>query len=109
MQEAFDRGDADSVTGERATFSGHVKDVISPWAFTIGGDEFSDVQPLLVVEKDLPAPDQDDLVRVTGTVHEFDFAEVQDDLNVDLAETLYEKFRGEPYLKAEDIDENISQ
>ncbi|ELS50866.1 hypothetical protein STVIR_8174 [Streptomyces viridochromogenes Tue57] len=109
VHEAFDRGDAESVTGERATFSGHVKDVISPWAFTIGGDEFSDVEPLLVVEKDLPAPDQDQLVRVTGTVHEFDFSKVQNELNVDLAETLYEKFKGEPYVKAEDIDDNISE
>ncbi|MFE7936300.1 hypothetical protein ACFU46_02845 [Streptomyces griseoincarnatus] len=109
VQETFDRGDGESVTGETATLSGYVKDVISPWAFTIGGDEFSDVEPLLVVEKDLPAPDQDELVRVTGTLHAFDFSEVQNDLNVDLAETLYEKFEGEPYIKAEKIDENVSE
>lgn len=109
VHEAFDRGDARSVTGEKATFSGYVKDVISPWAFTIGGDEFSDVEPLLVVEKDLRAPDQDQLVQVTGTVHEFDLREVQNDLDVDFAESLYEKFQDGPYVRAERIDENVPE
>jgi hypothetical protein len=107
VHEAFERGDAESVIGQERTFEGRVKDVISPWAFTIGGDEFSDVEPLLVIEEDLPSVDQDDPVRVTGTVREFDFGEVQDELGVNLAETLYDEYRGDPYVMARSIAEDV--
>ncbi|WP_327188410.1 hypothetical protein [Streptomyces xinghaiensis] len=109
VQEAFERGDPEAVTGERGTFSARVEDVISPWAFTIGGGEFSDVDPLLVIEENMPPVDQDDPVRVEGIVREFDLSRVEKDLGVDLAEPLYQDFGDEPYVKAEKIAEDVGE
>ncbi|GAA2498383.1 hypothetical protein [Streptomyces gobitricini] len=109
VHEAFERGDAESVVGQEGTFSGYVKEAISPWAFTIGGDEFSGVEPLLVIEKDLPSVNEDELVRVTGTVREFDLAKVEQEIGVDFAETLYKKFQGEPYVMAREMTKDTEQ
>ncbi|MBN3928674.1 hypothetical protein IQ279_03270 [Streptomyces verrucosisporus] len=51
--------------------------------------------------------DQDDAVRVTGTVGEFEIAEVERELGVDLAETLYEEYEGGPYIRARRIAEDV--
>ncbi|MCC9737996.1 hypothetical protein [Streptomyces sp. MNU89] len=109
VQEAFERGDPESVTGERGTFSARVENVISPWAFTIGGGDFGDADPLLVIEEGMPPVDQDDPVQVEGIVHRFDFSRVQKDLGVDLAEPLYQDFSGEPYVKADKIAEDVGE
>ncbi|MEU4684354.1 hypothetical protein [Streptomyces xinghaiensis] len=109
VQEAFERGDPESVTGQRGTFSARVEDVISPWAFTMGGGDFGDADPLLVIEEGMPPVDQDDPVRVEGVVHKFDFSRVQKDLGVDLAEPLYQDFPGEPYVKADKIAEDVGE
>ncbi|WP_157839089.1 hypothetical protein [Streptomyces flavidovirens] len=109
VHEAFERGDSDSVVGQVGTFSGYVKEAISPWAFTIGGDEFSGVEPLLIIEKDLPAVNEDELVHVTGTVQKFDLPKVQKELGVDFAETLYKKFQGEPCVRAREMTRDVEQ
>lgn len=107
VNEAFESGDAESVVGQERTVEGRVQDVISPWVFTVGGDEPSDIEPLLVVEGNMPAVDQDDPVRVTGVVGEFEIAEVERELGVDLAETLYEEYEGGPYIRARRIAEDV--
>jgi hypothetical protein len=107
IRDTFESGDAGSVIGRERTVEGWVQEVISPWAFTVGGEEPSDVEPLLVIEKDMPPVDQDDPVRVTGPVGEFDLDEVQEELGRDLAENLYDQYQGEPYIMAESIAEDV--
>ncbi|MCF6525226.1 hypothetical protein [Streptomyces sp. JJ36] len=105
VQRAFEEGEAQSVTGETVTLSADVDEVLSPSAFVLGGAD----KPFLVVEKDLPPPDEGDGVRVTGTVHEFEFAQVQERLDAQLSRPLYERFEGMPYLMAEKIEEDIEE
>ncbi|MEE1942632.1 hypothetical protein V1L54_25045 [Streptomyces sp. TRM 70361] len=107
VHEAFEDGNAESVVGEERTVEGRVHDVVSPWAFTVGGNEPSDIEPLLVVEGDMPAVDQDDPVRVTGVVREFEIAGVEEELGVELSDTLYEQYEGEPYIRARSIAEDV--
>ncbi|MTE19896.1 hypothetical protein F0L17_12370 [Streptomyces sp. TRM43335] len=107
IREAFEDGDGGSVVGEERTIEGRVADVVSPWAFTVGGDEPGGVEPMLVVEGDMPPVDQDDVVRVTGTVREFDLQEVQEELGVNLSDGLYRDYQGEPYIRARSITEDV--
>lgn len=99
IQGAFESGDAGSVTGEKTTLTAEVGELISPSAFVIADE----AEPLLVVAKDMRIPDEGDQVRLSGTVHEFDFSKVHERLGVDMAKPLFDEYQGEPYLWAERI------
>lgn len=105
IQAAFDNGEPGKVTGEKATLTGQVDELLSPSAFVIADE----AEPLLVVAKDKRLPDEGDQVRVSGTVHEFDFAQVKERLGVDMAKTVFREHTGEPYLWAEKIKADIAE
>lgn len=99
IQGAFESGDAGSVTGQKATLTAEVEELISPSAFVVADD----AEPLLVIAKDMRIPDEGDQVRISGTVHEFDFGQVHERLGVDMAKPLFDEHQGEPYLWADRI------
>lgn len=105
IQAAFDNDEPGTVTGKKATLTGQVDELISPSAFVIADED----EPLLVVAKDKRMPDEGDRVRVSGTVHEFDFAEVKKRLATDMAKPLFREHVGEPYLWAKRIEADIAQ
>lgn len=105
IQAAFDDDEPGTVTGEKATLTGQVDELLSPSAFVIADE----AEPLLVVAKDKRLPDEGDQVRVSGTVREFDFAEVKKRLGVDMAKSIFREHVGEPYLWAEKVKADIAE
>jgi hypothetical protein len=103
IQGAFDRDEPGTVTGKKATLSAEVEEVVSPSAFEI----VDEGEPMLVVAKEKRMPDEGDEVRVTGTVREFDIADVRERLGADMSEPLFREHKGEPYLWAERIEADI--
>lgn len=97
--------DIDSYVGQEVVLSADVNEVITPTAFTIAGTDDTAVEAVLVVgatEDDELAPET--TVEVTGTVQEaFALTEVEEELGVDLDDTLFEDWEDERYVMAEDV------
>lgn len=102
--------DIDSYVGEEVTVSADINEVITPSSFVIAGTEDTDVEPLLVVSADEVSGLEKDLtVAVTGTVHEaFDLTTVEEDLETDLDDDLYDAWDTEPYIEATSIDTSVA-
>lgn len=82
--------------GETVTVSGEVNEVYGSDSFTIGGDDFSG-ELLIVVSSATELVSArtgnqpvgyNDIVQVTGTMHAYDAAALEDDFNVDLSPDL---------------------
>lgn len=92
--------------GEQVTVSAEVSRALTSDTFEIAGP----VDPLLVVEQGelLPAVEEEQVVRVTGTVHEnFDVTVVEEE-GIDPVEEL-DAYVGQPYIlatSAEIIEQN---
>ncbi len=100
--------------GTTATVSGEVNDVLTPNAFTIGGEDFLGTDELLIVGvQQLPnivegvegevEVGQDDIVQVTGTVREFNVTEIEDEVGYALDDGVFGEFEGEPVVVAKKI------
>lgn len=84
--------------------TGELREVISPHAFTLGGDRPGE-NPVLVVARTVP----DDLlpgmtVQVGGTVKTFEIAGYEADLDLDLEDGEYRDFDQEPAVLANTVD-----
>ncbi|MGH4010245.1 MAG: hypothetical protein ACRDTH_19155 [Pseudonocardiaceae bacterium] len=89
--------------GQQIQVTGEVATIISPNAFTIGGDELGE-NPILVVGANLPAGlTTGDTVRVTGTVKEFQVPGYEKDFDLDLIDQEFEDFDGDPAIQASSI------
>lgn len=97
--EAF-RDDIEGYTGLEVSLVGEVQRIVSPIAFTLGGE--GDVEPILVVMDEEPsglAPDQ--AVAVVAVPRgEFALAEVEAAIGSDLPDDAYADWEGGPYLEA---------
>ncbi len=95
--------DPESFVGEQVTVSGEVNKVVGNNAFRIGGKDLGG-EPLLVVSSKRSNVSQDELVEVTGTVREFDLAELENDFGVDLDDDAFTRFEGEHVIVADNVD-----
>ncbi|MFI7481299.1 hypothetical protein ACH9EU_02670 [Kocuria sp. M1R5S2] len=83
--------------GEQVTLSAEVSRDLTSDTFEIGGP----VDPLLIVEEqeELPPVEEEQVVRVIGTVHESFDVTVVEELGIDPVEEL-DAYEGEPYIRA---------
>jgi len=101
------RDDARSFEGDRVTVSAKVNRVLSSNAFSIGGIEDADVEPMLVVHKDgLGWLEKGMPVVVTGLVHKaYDVALAEDQVGMELKGVTFEEWGAEPYIEADTVGE----
>jgi hypothetical protein len=99
--EAFE-DDLDVYVGVEVTVLGRVDEVLTSSAFTIVGPEGITVEPLLVVAaEEVGELTPGTPVTVAATVgREFEVAEVESELGVDLEDAQFEQWQGQEYLAA---------
>ncbi|MDQ4094202.1 MAG: hypothetical protein M3143_12640 [Actinomycetota bacterium] len=89
--------------GQQVQLPGEVAKIISPNAFTIGGDEIGQ-NPILVVGANMPPGlSEGQQVRVSGTVKEFQIRGYEEDLDLDLIDQEFEDFDGDPAIQANSV------
>ncbi|GAA4753372.1 hypothetical protein GCM10023328_40790 [Modestobacter marinus] len=96
------REDVDVYAGTEVTVTAQVDDVLGPNSFTIVGPDDTSVEPLLVLVAD-EVPDLEAGLPVTvaaTAAQEFDVAEVETQLGVDLEDEQYEEWEDQPFLLA---------
>ncbi len=82
--DAFDNdGFADSLVGQQVTVSGNVSEMVGTNAIRLGGEDFGG-DGLLVIQVTGSGITEDDNVRVTGTVREYDAAGFQREFGTDV-------------------------
>lgn len=100
----------DTYVGEEVTLSADVNEVLGDSAFTIAGTDDTSVDEFLVVGADGTEELEPGLtVQVTGIVEEtFDVVGVEEELGVDLDDSLYNDWEGEGYLVATAVDTSVA-
>jgi hypothetical protein len=98
--------DVEAYADQEVTLSADVAEVLSDRSFTITGPEGEEVEPILVVTEDaVEGLEQGGSVLVAATAHdEFELADVEEELGVDLTDEEYEEWDGEPYLTASQVE-----
>ena len=87
--------------GQYVQLTGEVAEVISPNAFTLGGDEIGE-NPVLVVGAEVPTDlTEGERVQVSGTVKQFQVRGYEADLDLDLVDQEFEDFDGDPAIQAD--------
>lgn len=95
-QEELEVGSDVDVTGE-------VAEVLSPEAFTLGGDEIGE-DPILVIGATGSADvNQGDTVQVSGTVVTFSVVGTEEEFDIDIIDQEFEDFEGDPAIQAESV------
>lgn len=107
--EVFDQSFYDELNiyfGEEVTLAASVDETLSAHAFTLDGADEAAIEPLLVVHaEELTDLDPGSPVTLTGQVYEyFDLATVEEELGVDLNDSLYGERENEPYLLASAVE-----
>ena len=93
----------DDRLGQHVQLIGEVAEVISPNAFTLGGEEIGE-NPVLVVGADLPRDlAEGQRVQVSGTVKQFQVPGYEADLDLDLVDQQFEDFDGDPAIQADSV------
>lgn len=92
--------DVSTLVGEQVTVAGEVDDLISTTGFQLDGISWD----VVVLDATQASVSEDDFVKVTGTVQQFDIAQIEEDFGVDLDDELYEPFDGEFVLVAESVN-----
>lgn len=110
FNSSFDE-EAESLVGQEVTVSAEVGSIIEPASsFTIAGTDDTTVEPLLIVHNqgEMPELEEGLTVGVTGTVQEaFEIVTVEEELGVDLDDTLYTDWEGERYIQANQVDLSV--
>lgn len=97
----------ESFIGENVTVSGEVSQVLTPFSYIIGGEQFVGGSELLIIGpppavSSTPIADQEvypqDVVQISGEVREFDRAAFEQELNVDLPADVFDQYAGEPVV-----------
>ncbi|MFI7585363.1 hypothetical protein ACH9DO_16460 [Kocuria sp. M1N1S27] len=103
--------DSESLVGEEVTVSAEVGSIVEPASsFTIAGTDDTTVEPLLIVhdQGEMPELEEGLTVGVTGTVQDaFEIVTVEEELGVDLDDTLYADWEGERYIQANQVDLSV--
>jgi hypothetical protein len=94
---------------EDVTVSGEVNRILSPFAYTIGGEEFGDQEllvvgppPAAVAERTEERPlFRRDIVQVAGELRPFEIEALEAEIDADLADEQLAEFVGQPVLLAE--------
>ncbi len=104
--EAFDDdGFGDSLLGQQVTVSGNVSEMVGQNALRLGGEDFGG-DGILVIQVTASGITEDDDVRVTGTVREFDVAAFERDFGTEVYEgDLYTPWVDENVLVASNVTE----
>ncbi|MDQ4132721.1 MAG: hypothetical protein M3179_05815 [Actinomycetota bacterium] len=98
-------GFTDSWVGQQVTVSGNVSEMVGQNAIRLGGDDFGG-DGILVIEVTASGITEDDDVRVTGTVRDFDAAAFERELGTDVYEDdLYDRWEDEVVLVASNVTE----
>lgn len=103
-------GAPDAYVGQTVTVSGEVGEILSPNMFQIDNDEVLDIgDEVLVVHTGEEAATQlveETEVLVTGVVHRFTVAEIENDLGIDLGldEDVEVEYEDRPAIVATGID-----
>lgn len=92
--------ESENYVGQQVTISGEVTRTLSPETFAIAGP----ANPMLIVEEqEIPAVDDGESVEITGVMQEnFSVVETEEQLGIELDESLYADFEGENYVLAAD-------
>lgn len=91
---------------QRVAVTGTVEEVVTPQAFTLGGDGVADL--LVVDAQGGQQVEAGDTVRVTGTAHvAFDLPGVEEDLGTDLDDATFEEWDQGPYVSAEQVETGV--
>lgn len=89
--------------GQQVQVTGEVATIISPEAFTMGGEEIGE-NPILVIGANLPPGlVEGQQVRVSGTVKEFQVRGYEEDFDLDLVDQEFEDFDGDPAIQADSV------
>ena len=89
--------------GQQVQVTGEVGTIISPNAFTMGGEKIGE-NPILVVGANLPPGlVEGQQVRVSGTVKEFQVRGYEEDVDLDLVDQEFEDFDGDPAIQASSV------
>ncbi len=101
--------DVTSYEGETVTVSAEIDEILGDQAFTIAGTEDTDVEPLVVIHKDVMENlEAGTVVEVTGVVHKaLDVPKVEDAIETDMDDVVLEDFEAEPYIEATNIDSSV--
>ena len=96
--------------GELVTVSGEVSEILTPFSYVLGGEQFVGGEELLVVgpppaattedagiERDIEVYPQD-IVQITGEVREFDRAELEEEWEADFPPEAFDEYEGEAVL-----------
>lgn len=89
--------------GKQVTVSGDVSAILGPSSFRIAGDDFGGESLLVFSAGDRPELDDDDVVRVTGTVREISLKTFEEDFGVREPETDVGGMEGEYALSASEV------
>ncbi|RJR23782.1 hypothetical protein C4578_03745 [Candidatus Microgenomates bacterium] len=95
--------------GREVTVSSEVEEVIGSRGLVLDSPGILD-DDLLVITSSVPGQaeinnfKEGDLVRIMGTVREFNLVETENDLNVDLDDNLFENREGEPVIIANSVE-----
>ncbi|MGB3767988.1 MAG: hypothetical protein WA947_15635 [Phormidesmis sp.] len=95
--------DLGSLMGETVTISTKVTEVLSPNLFTAIDEESMRGEEMLVVHN-LPSPQVDDNVEVTGDVMELDPAAVDEAYSITLDQDVVDAYTGKPYIAAKGVE-----
>lgn len=96
----------DKLVGERVTVSARVTKRLPGQAFVLAGGEYGDASLLVLTTKDAPRIRVGEVLRVTGVIREFAFADYSDKYAL-TEPSPYEGFGGETFLVADRIDRTI--
>lgn len=96
----------DKLVGERVTVSARVTERLPGQAFVLAGGEYGDASLLVLTSKDTPEIRVGQVIRVTGVIREFGFADYSDKYAL-TEPSPYEGFGGETFLVADKIDRTI--
>lgn len=97
---------------ESVTVSGEVNQVLDPFAYTIGGEEFADGHELLIIGPPPPVTDDgtaepetsvqpEDIVQVSGNLRQTDVAEIEQDMEIEISADIPQELQDQPILVAQ--------
>lgn len=99
--------DGDEFVGKTVTVSAEVSEVLGPKSFVINGDDWGDDSLLVLSAEEASSLQEDELVRVTGTVQEFTYDTYA--TNYGLVDAgLYEPYGTEKFIGATSVDQTTA-
>lgn len=97
---------------ETVTVSGEVNQVLDPFAYTIGGEQFADGHELLIVGPPPPVTDEEtaepetqiepeDIVQVSGNLRQTDIAQIEGEMDLEIDADIPQELQDQPILVAQ--------